>query len=202
MVKIVNAHVLATTVCQLVNNSLSTLCASCVCLRVCASCQTPPQTWPRLFERGHELPVRLPRPALFRHIAQTSHQRQADLPHLSRDSHGGKRKNRVFCCWTRPGVCISPGMIQALPRIKGGRFSSRQGKMELRKTLCSTTLPLIHHPLTPPPLSHLLTFTTIPCISPVHHALLAPCVVFFALKLLLHFLCNRSLLKIQRISFS
>ena len=41
MVKIVNARVLATTVCQLVNNSLSTLCTSCVCLRVCASCQTP-----------------------------------------------------------------------------------------------------------------------------------------------------------------
>ena len=171
--------------------------SACLCIL-----SNAPQTWPRTKKRGHVAPVRLPRPALFRHIAQTLRQRPANLPLLSRDSHGGKRKNRVFCCWTRPGICISPGMIQGLPRIKGGRFSSRHGKMELRKTLCSTTLPLIHHPLTPPPLSHLLTFTTIPCISHVHHDLLAPCAVFFALKLLLHFLCNRSLLKIQRISFS
>ena len=146
MVKIVSASVLATIVCQLINNSLSTLCASCVCLRACASCQTPPQTWPRTKRRGHEVPVRLPRPALFQHIAQKLRQRPANLPRLSRDSHGGKRKNQAFCGWTRPGICISPGMIQALSGIKGGRFSSRQGKMELRKTLCSTTPPLIHHP--------------------------------------------------------
>ena len=155
MVKIVSATVLATIVCQLINNSLSTLCASCVCLRVCASCQTPPQTWPRAKKRGHEVPARLPRPALFRHIAQTLRQRPANLLLLSRDSHRGKRKNRAFCCWARPGICINPGMIQALPRIKGGRFSSRHGKMELRKTLCSTTPPLIHHPFAiPSPLLH------------------------------------------------
>lgn len=161
-----------------------------------------PQTWPRTKKRGHEVPARLPCPALFRQIAQKPHQRPANLPRLSRDSHRGKRKNRVFCCWTRPEICISSGMIQALPWIKGGRFSSRHGKMELRKALCSTTLPLIHHFLTPPSLSHLLPFTAIPCISPIHYDLLALCAVSFALKLLLHFLCNRSLLKIQRISFS
>lgn len=127
-----------------------------------------PQTWPRTKKRGHEVPVRLPRPALFRHIAQTLRQRPANFPRLSRDSHGGKRKNRVFCCRTRPGICISLGMIQALPRIKGGRFSSRHGKMELKKTLCSTTPPLIHHPFaTPSPLFHPRSPTPPPTIGPV-----------------------------------
>lgn len=154
MVKIVSATVQAKI--RGYNHEILVACVLPPLLcHICASRQTPPQTWPRTKKRGHVVPVKPPNAAPLRHIAQTPHQRRANLPHLSRDSHGGKRKNQVFCCWTRPGICISPGMIQALSGIKGGRFSSRQGKMELRKTLCSTTPPLIHHPFaTPSPLLH------------------------------------------------
>lgn len=151
--KIVSATVLATIVCQLIDNSLSTLCASCVCLRFCASCQTP---------RRHG-PARKSGAMWFLSNCQTLRRfgilhkplapaciNPATVAAAFRDSHGGKRKNRAFRCWTRPGICISSGMIRALPRMKGGRFSSRDRKMELRKALCSTTPPLIHHPFTAP----------------------------------------------------